>query len=77
MLGTDRQAGLTEHGQISELQKTFVIAASIKENSMNDQIGRVYALLAAYRAGRLGGEKMLEDENPALDKASKENSQFG
>ena len=36
-------------------------------------INRVYALLNAYKSGRLGGEKMPEDENPALDKCSKEN----
>ena len=36
-------------------------------------INKVYALLEAYRSGRLGGERMPEDENPALDKASGEN----
>lgn len=36
-------------------------------------INRVYALLDAYKSGRLGGEKMPEDENPALDKCLKEN----
>jgi len=36
-------------------------------------INRVYALLDAYKSGRLGGEKMPEDENPGLDKKSKEN----
>jgi hypothetical protein len=36
-------------------------------------INKVYALVAAYKSGRLGGEKMPEDENPALDKRSKEN----
>ncbi len=36
-------------------------------------INKVYALLDAYKSGRLGGEKMPEDENPALDKHSKEN----
>ena len=36
-------------------------------------INRVYALLEAYKSGRLGGEKMPEDENPALDKGTKEN----
>lgn len=36
-------------------------------------ISRVYALMEAYRSGRLGGEKMPEDENPALDRGSKEN----
>lgn len=37
------------------------------------EIEKVYALIEAYRAGRLGGEKMPEDENPALDISSKEN----
>lgn len=36
-------------------------------------ISTVYALLDAYQTGRLGGEKMPEDENPALDKSAKEN----
>lgn len=35
--------------------------------------GQVQRLLAAYKAGRLGGEKMPEDENPHLDPASGEN----
>lgn len=34
---------------------------------------QIYALLEAYKAGRLGGEKMPEDENPGLDKSSNEN----
>ena len=37
------------------------------------EIDKVYALLDAYKSGRLGGEKMPEDENPPLDKSSKEN----
>lgn len=36
-------------------------------------INRIYALLDAYKLGKLGGEKMPEDENPALDKSTKEN----
>lgn len=36
-------------------------------------INKVYALIDAYKSGKLGGEKMPEDENPALDKASKGN----
>lgn len=36
-------------------------------------INKVYALLEAYKSGKLGGEKMPEDENPGLDKSSKEN----
>ncbi len=36
-------------------------------------IEKVYNLLEAYRQGKLGGEKMPEDENPALEISSKEN----
>ncbi len=36
-------------------------------------INKVYALLEAYKSGKLGGGKMPEDENPALDKGAKEN----
>lgn len=36
-------------------------------------INKVYALIDAYKSGRLGSKKMPEDENPALDKLSKEN----
>ena len=36
-------------------------------------INKVYALLAACKSGRLGGEKMPEDENPGLDKSSNKN----
>lgn len=36
-------------------------------------IDRVYALMSAYKEGKLGGEKMPEDENPHLDRTSKEN----
>ena len=39
-------------------------------------INKVYALIDAYKQGKLGGEKMPEDENPALDKASKENYMY-
>lgn len=35
-------------------------------------IEKVYALLEAFKAGKLGGEKMPEDENPLLDKSAKE-----
>lgn len=34
---------------------------------------KVYALLEAYKSGKLGGEQMPEDENPALDKSANEN----
>ena len=36
-------------------------------------INKIYALIEAYKSGKLGGEKMPEDENPALDKSAKEN----
>ena len=36
-------------------------------------INKVYSLVGAYKQGKLGGEKMPEDENPALDISSKEN----
>ncbi len=36
-------------------------------------MNKVYALMDAYKSGRLGGEKMPEDENPKLEKSSKEN----
>ena len=36
-------------------------------------INKVYALIDAYKQEKLGGEKMPEDENPSLDKSSKEN----
>ncbi len=37
---------------------------------------KINKLAAAYRQGLLGGEKMPEDENPHLDKASKENYMY-
>lgn len=37
------------------------------------KLDRIHALLEAYQSGALGGEKMPEDENPALDRESKEN----
>lgn len=37
---------------------------------------KVYSLCKAYKKGLLGGEKMPEDENPQLDKASKENYMY-
>ena len=39
-------------------------------------INKVYSLIEAYKQGKLGGEKMPEDENPVLDKSSKENYLF-
>ena len=37
---------------------------------------RVYNLMFAYKDGKLGGEKMLEDENPGLPIESKENYMY-
>lgn len=37
---------------------------------------RVYKLMSAYKDGLLGGEKMPEDENPGLEKSSKENYMY-
>ena len=34
---------------------------------------KVHNLICAYKQGLLGGEKMPEDENPHLEKGSKEN----
>ncbi|MBQ4283518.1 MAG: hypothetical protein IJB96_06295 [Lachnospira sp.] len=34
---------------------------------------KVYKLIEAYKSGKLGGEKMPEDENPTLEKSSIEN----
>lgn len=39
-------------------------------------IDRVYKLVSAHKSGLLGGEKMPEDENPGLDKSSKENYMY-
>ena len=42
-------------------------------NDRNAVLEQVHRLLAAYKAGRLGGEAMPEDENPHLNPASGEN----
>lgn len=39
-------------------------------------LDRIYNLISAYKEGKLGGEKMPEDENPYLDKYSKENYMY-
>ncbi|MBQ2944452.1 MAG: hypothetical protein IJD93_07185 [Ruminococcus sp.] len=41
-----------------------------------DILSRVYDLITAYRNGLLGGEKMPEDENPNLERSSKENYMY-
>ena len=47
-------------------------------NSKNQEeiLQKVYNLRKAHQDGLLGGEKMPEDENPYLDKASKENYMY-
>lgn len=42
----------------------------------NINIAQIYALIEAYKQGRLGGEKMPEDENPHLSISSKENYMY-
>lgn len=42
-------------------------------NNSDMLIGKINSLLTAYHEGKLGGEKMPEDENPSLDKGSNEN----
>lgn len=37
---------------------------------------KVDKLISAHKRGDLGGEKMPEDENPGLDKSSKENLMY-
>lgn len=44
--------------------------------NQEDILRKVYNLRKAHRDGRLGGEKMPEDENPYLDKSSKENYMY-
>ena len=39
-------------------------------------LGKVNNLVRAYKQGKLGGEKMPEDENPHLDKSSKQNYMY-
>ena len=45
-------------------------------NNTEEILVKVDKLVQAYKDGRLGGEKMPEDENPRLDKASKENYMY-
>lgn len=42
----------------------------------NDILVKVNKLVQAHRQGLLGGEKMPEDENPHLEKASKQNYMY-
>lgn len=49
----------------------------ISDSKKQEEILRkVYNLVQAHKSGFLGGEKMPEDENPHLDKASKENYMY-
>lgn len=43
---------------------------------MSDILRRIDALLDAYGSGALGGERMPEDANPALERASRENYMY-
>ena len=45
-------------------------------NTTDEILEKVYTLIKAYKSGLLGGEKMPEDENPHLDKASRENYMY-
>ena len=44
-----------------------------EKDIIRDKVRKLYY---AYQKGYLGGEKMPEDENPGLDKASKENYMY-
>lgn len=46
------------------------------EKNQEEILRKVYNLQKTHRDGLLGGEKMPEDENPHLDKASKENYMY-
>ena len=45
-------------------------------NSKEILLSKVYGLIAAYKSGSLGGDKMPEDENPHLAKHCKENYMY-
>lgn len=45
-------------------------------NTSEEILEKVNKLVCAYRDGILGGEKMPEDENPHLDKGSKQNYMY-
>ncbi len=45
-------------------------------NNGDEILKKVNRLVCAYKQGILGGEKMPEDENPHLDKASKQNYMY-
>lgn len=45
-------------------------------NNSDEILKKVNRLVCAYKQGILGGEKMPEDENPHLDKASKQNYMY-
>lgn len=45
-------------------------------DNKNEIIEKARKLISAHKEGILGGEKMPEDENPQLDKASKENFMY-
>ena len=45
-------------------------------NKRDEILKKVHNLACAYELGLLGGEKMPEDENPHLEKGSKENYMY-
>ena len=45
-------------------------------DNKDEILEKVYKLISAYKQGRLGGEKMPEDENPHLENASKQNYMY-
>lgn len=45
-------------------------------NKRDEILKKVHNLVCAYKQGLLGGEKMPEDENPHLEKGSKENYMY-
>lgn len=45
-------------------------------NNRDELLAKVNKLVHAYKQGMLGGEKMPEDENPGLEKSSKQNYMY-
>lgn len=45
-------------------------------DNKDEMLEKIYRLVQLYEQGLLGGEKMPEDQNPHLDKASKENYMY-
>jgi len=60
---------LAEHAQQAELERIRGVSLNDKEKIKTD----IIKLFELHQAGKLGGEKMPEDENPCLDIHSREN----